>query len=202
MKVNEGEIWRLYLPGTDTPPSKSISLMAFQAILFVPCNFLSQPTVRVLGYSSTRTMRASYFRRTKLLYDLGFESSPVCISQTALLLTFTSLSASRNPNTSWLNIAIENAKITEAHLYAYIPASLAQHQEQNILKRVWWYCVIRDRSRGLLMRLPIQITKDQFGGDVYPLGIAGLADEFERSWVYNAATKKDTSRDSGPMDRT
>ena len=52
------------------------------------------------------------------------------------------------------------------------------------------------------MRLPIQITKDQFGGDVYPLGIAGLADEFERSWVYNAATKKDTSRDSGPMDRT
>lgn len=188
--INEGEFWRLYFPDTDTPPSKPVSLMVFQAILFASCNFLSQSTVHALGYSSTRAMRASYYRRTKLLYDLGSESSPVCIAQAALLLTFTSLSASRTPNTSWLSIAIENAKIAEAHLYASIPASMPQHQEQNILKRVWWCCIIRDRSTGLLMRRPIQITKDQFGGDFHPLGIVDLADEFECSRVYNAATKR------------
>lgn len=81
-------------------------------------------------------------------------------------------------------------RLLGAHLYAYIPASLSQNQEQNILKRVWWCCINRVRSTGLLMRRPIQITKDQFGGDIYLLGIADLAGESERSRVYNAATKR------------
>jgi hypothetical protein len=66
-----------------------------------------------------------------------------------------------------------------------------QHKKQNVLKRVWWCCIIRDRTLGLLMRRPIHITRSHFDFDANPvLGFSDLADEFERSKVYNAGTKK------------
>lgn len=188
--VDERDFWNFYSDDAENLPMKQIPLLVFQAILFASCTFVSPSTVRRLGFSSTRVMRASYYRRAKLLYDLGSETPPLSIAQASLLLTFTSLSASRKPNISWLTIAIENAKIAEAHLYASIPASSILPNERNILKRVWWCCILRDRSTGLLMRRPIQITKHHFHFTSHPLCVADLEDEFERSRVYDPATKR------------
>ncbi|KAJ6139888.1 hypothetical protein N7471_006374 [Penicillium samsonianum] len=188
--VNEGDFWGLYFHSADDPPRKPISLLVFQDILFASCNFISPSTVHALGFSSIRVMRASYYRHAKLLYDFGSESSSLPIAQASLLLSFASLSASRKPNISWLSIAIENARIAEAHLYASIPTTSILPQERNILKRVWWCCIIRDRSTGLLMRRPIQITKLHFGFAAQPLCASDFADEFERSIVYDSATKR------------
>ncbi|KAK7428120.1 hypothetical protein QQZ08_005359 [Neonectria magnoliae] len=63
-------------------------------------------------------------------------------------------------------------------------------RHQALLKRLWWCCIIRDRSMGLLMRIPIQIRKDQFDFDASPFGVDDLRDEFERSKVYNPETKR------------
>ncbi|KAJ5496526.1 hypothetical protein N7463_008513 [Penicillium fimorum] len=168
--VNEGDFWDLYFHCADDPPRKPISLLVFQAILFASCNFISSSTVYALGFPSIRGMRASYYRHAKLLYDFGSESSPLPIAQASLLLSFTSLSASRKPNISWLSIAIENAKIAEAHLYASIPTADILPQERNILKR---------------------ISKLHFNFAANPLCAADLADEFERSRVYDAAAKRE-----------
>ncbi|KAL2704616.1 hypothetical protein AAEP93_005687 [Penicillium crustosum] len=188
--MNEGDFWDLYFHSTDGPPTKPISLLVFQAMLFAACNFLSASTVHSLGFPSIRVMRASYYRHAKLLYDLGSESSPLGTAQASLLLSFACLSASRKPNISWLSIAIENAKIAEAHLYASIPTTCITPEERNMLKRVWWCCIIRDRSTGLLMRRPIQITKLHFNFDSHSLCATDLAEEFERSRVYDSATKR------------
>ncbi|KAJ5355956.1 hypothetical protein N7517_010565 [Penicillium concentricum] len=189
--VNEGDFWDLYFHCADDAPKKPISLLVFQAILFASCNFISSSTVHALGFPSVRVMRASYYRHAKLLYDLGSESSPLSIAQASLLLSFASLSASRKPNISWLSIAIENAKIAEAHLYASIPITDILPQERNLLKRVWWCCIIRDRSTGLLMRRPIQISKLHFSFAANPLCAVDLADEFERSSVYDPPAKRE-----------
>ncbi|CAI7671811.1 unnamed protein product [Penicillium palitans] len=188
--MNEGDFWDLYFHSADGPPTKPISLLVFQAMLFASCNFLSASTVHSLGFPSIRVMRASYYRNAKLLYDLGSESSPLSTAQASLLLSFACLSASRKPNISWLSIAIENAKIAEAHLYASIPATSIPPEQRNMLKRVWWCCIIRDRSTGLLMRRPIQITKLHFDFGSHSLCAADLAEEFERSRVYDSATKR------------
>ncbi|KAF7558587.1 hypothetical protein G7046_g5570 [Stylonectria norvegica] len=169
------------------------------AMLFASCNFISHYMIRALGYLSIRAMKASYYRRTKLLYDLGSDSSPLSMSQAALLLSFASLTAGKMPNTSWISLAIENAKLAEAHLYASMPLASPR---RSILKRVWWCCIIRDRSVGLLMRRPIRITTDHFDFNACPLGFSDFTDEFGRSNVYNAQAKKNILVLVFPLDDT
>lgn len=195
--VNEGDFWDIYRQAPDgNAQNDRVSLLVFQAIVFASCNFVSRATIKALGYPSIRSARASLYRRAKLLYDLESESSPLAIAQAALLLSFWSPSTTRKPNTAWLSLAIQHAKSAEAHHYAAMPVFSAsthplQHRKQNILKRIWWCCIIRDRTLGLLMRRPIQITRAHFDFDENPtLGFPDLVDEFERSRVYNAGTKR------------
>ncbi|KAH7000026.1 fungal-specific transcription factor [Ilyonectria destructans] len=195
--INEGDFWDLYCHSTGSGMlTERMSLLLFQAILFASCNFVSRTTIKALGFPSIRVARATFYRRAKLLYDFESESSPLSIAQAALLLSFWAPSSTRNPNTSWLSLAIQQAKSAEAHHYAAMPVFSAithpmQHRKQNILKKVWWCCVIRDRTLGLLMRRPIQITKGHFDFDSNPvLGFADLENEFTRSRVYNPGTKK------------
>lgn len=187
--INEGDFWELYYDNSCDPPKSPMSLLLFQAMLFAACTFISESTIAALGYADIRTMRATFLRRTKLLYDLECESSPLVIAQASILLSSTSLSASKRPNTTWLSLAIENAKLAEAHLYA-TKSSIFGSKHQNVLKRLWWSCIIRDRSMSLLMRRQIHITKEQFDFTNDPLTSTDLVDEFQRSKVYNFSTKE------------
>ncbi|KAF4978188.1 hypothetical protein FZEAL_5384 [Fusarium zealandicum] len=195
--LNEGDFWDLYCHSSSAGmPNERMSLLVFQAILFASCNFVSRSTIKALGYPNIRAARAAFYRRAKLLCDMESESSPLSIAQAALLLSFWASSSTRHPNTSWLSLAIQQAKAAEAHHYSAMPVFSAtthpmQHRKQNILKKVWWCCVIRDRTLGLLMRRPVQITKAHFDFDTNPvLGFADLENEFQRSRVYNSGTKK------------
>lgn len=195
--VNEGDFWDLYCQNPNSSsPTERISLLLFQSIMFASCNFVSKVSIKALGYPNIRAARAALYRRAKLLYDLESESSPLAISQSALLLSFWSPTTTRKPNTAWLSLAIQHAKSAEAHHYAAMPVFSAsthplQRRKQNILKRLWWCCIIRDRTLGLLMRRPINITRAHFDFDSNPvLGYSDLANEFERSKVYSPGTKK------------
>ncbi|KAF5227533.1 hypothetical protein FANTH_14748, partial [Fusarium anthophilum] len=105
-----------------------------------------------------------------------------------IILSMASLSSTGKPNTIWLSLAIENAKLAEAHLYASRPSS-SFCKEKNILKRLWWCCIIRDRSVGLLLKRQIKITKEQFDCYEDPLDANDLRDEIQRSRVYSPSTK-------------
>ncbi|KAI1267608.1 hypothetical protein F5Y18DRAFT_306748 [Xylariaceae sp. FL1019] len=197
--INEGDFWELYCHQGNGGATEKMSLLVFQAILFSCCNFVSKSTINALGFPTIRAARATFYRRTKLLYDLDTEASLVYLAQTALLLSYWSPNwshATKKPNTAWLGIAIQNAKSAEAHLYSAMPTFSAvlepiEHKKQNILKRLWWCCVIRDRILPLGMRRSIQISRAHFDLDTNSgLGYVDLADEVERSRVYNAETKR------------
>lgn len=210
--INEGDFWDMYCAGTnpqspsDTFSTGRMSLLVFQSMLFASCNFVSREAIKALGYPTIRAARAALHRRCKLLYDLDTESSPVAISQAALLLTYWSPPASstpRKPNTAWLSIAIQHAKTAEAHHYSSLsPVSragssarqalpTAQAKKQNMLKRLWWCCILRDRVMGLGLRRSLQITRNHFNFETNGiLGFSDLTDEIERSRVYNADTKR------------
>lgn len=186
--VNEGDFWEMYYTPSGQP-KQQLSLFLLQAMLFASCTFVGQSTVDALGFRDIRSMRATYLRRAKLLYNMGAEMSPLVIAQGAVLLSFISLSSLKTPNTLWLTVAIENAKLADAHLYTTMTAPSMQ-KHRNILKRVWWCCIMRDRSIGLLLRRPIQITHEYFDVGACPLVVSDFEDEFDRSRVYNFATKR------------
>lgn len=202
--INEGEFWTMYYHDgandTNGQSNHRLSLLVCQAILFASCNFVSKPAIKALGFPTIRAARASLYRRAKLLHDLDSESSPLALAQVCLLLSFWSPSSTRKPNTSWLSLAIQHAKSAEAHHYSAMPAFSAsthplQHRKQNILKRIWWCCIIRDRCLGLLMRRPLQITSAHFDFDSNPtLGVLDLADEVRTSRVYDTETKQRLAR--------
>ncbi|KAI1077410.1 fungal-specific transcription factor domain-containing protein [Whalleya microplaca] len=196
--INEGNFWRMYCHQGPSEPAEKISLVVFQAILFSSCNFVSRSTIKTLGFPSIRAARATFYRRTKLLFDFDTEASLVSLSQTALLLTYWTPNwshATKKTNTAWLGIAIQNAKSADAHLYSAMPTFYgvddpAKHK-QNTLKRLWWCCIIRDRILALGMRRSLQISRAQFDFNANTgLGYADLADEVEHSKVYNAETKR------------
>lgn len=134
-----------------------------------------------------------------MLYDFDTESSLICLAQTAILLSYWSpnwAQATKKPNSSWLSIAIQNAKSAEAHLQSSLPSFSPIHQpveykKQNTLKRLWWCCVLRDRILPLGLRRSIQISRAHFDLDANSgLGYADLADEIDRSKVYNSEAKR------------
>ncbi|KAI5864845.1 fungal-specific transcription factor domain-containing protein [Durotheca rogersii] len=197
--VNEGDFWDMYCGQNSAGPTDSVSLVFFQALLFSSCNFVSKNSIKALGFPSIRTARATFYRRTKLLFDFDTEASLIDLAQTALLLSFWATNwslASKKLNSTWLGIAIQNAKSSDAHLYAVKPTYSAvtdpvQHKKQNTLKRLWWCCLIRDRILALGVRRSLQISRSHFDLDANTgLGYTDLADEVDRSKVYNADTKR------------
>ncbi|KAF3771370.1 hypothetical protein M406DRAFT_248577 [Cryphonectria parasitica EP155] len=204
---NEGDFWEMYY---DTPCGRQdakMSLLVLQAIIFVSCNFVnwSMESVSAFGYKSIRGLRAAFYRRAKLLYDFGAESAAVPVSQTALLLSYWTppVRTETKPNSVWLSIAIQNAKNASAPYYATLSPSqagssannIAEAKRINILKRLWWCCIIRDRILPLGLRRGIQITRAHFDFEKHPpLGLMDLDDEIHRSAVYTPDAKRELIR--------
>ncbi|KAI1413261.1 fungal-specific transcription factor domain-containing protein [Hypoxylon sp. FL1857] len=197
--LNEGDFWDMYCNQTSSEPTEKVTLVFFQALLFSSCNFISKSSIKALGFPSIRAARATFYRRTKLLFDFDTETSLIDLSQTALLLSFWATNwslASKKLNSTWLGIAIQNAKSADAHLYTVKPSyseltDPVQHKKQNLLKRLWWCCLIRDRILALGVRRSLQISRAHFDLEANAgLGYADLADEVDRSKVYNAETKR------------
>lgn len=197
--INEGDFWDMYGNSGSGESGEKMSLLVFQSMLFVSCNFVSRASIKAMGFPSIRAARATFYRRAKLLYDFDSESSMVYLAQCALLLSHWSPNfthAFKKANSTWLSIAIQNAKSAEAHYYSAIPAfspttNPAQYKKQNTLKRLWWCCIIRDRILPLGLRRSLKITRSHFDFDANPgLGYTDLADEVNRSKVYNGETKR------------
>ncbi|KAK8075193.1 fungal specific transcription factor domain-containing protein [Apiospora hydei] len=197
--INEGDFWEMYGQCGFGGSGERMSLLVFQSMLFVACNFVSKEKVKALGFSSSRVARATLYRRCKLLYDFESESSMIYLAQTAIMLSQWSpnfTQAFKKANSTWLSAAIQHAKNAEAHHYSALPSfspviSPLQYKKQNVLKRLWWCCIVRDRILPLGMRRSLKITRSHFDFSSSPtFGYRDMADEVERSKVYDSATKK------------
>ena len=95
-------------------------------------------------------------------------------------------------NTRWLNVAIQHAKMAEAHRYDDMTLSPDYFMcKTNTLKRLWWCCVIRDRILSLCCRRSLQIPRSDFNLEAHqPLLYQDLEQEVKTSLVYDEDTKK------------
>ncbi|KAM5358159.1 hypothetical protein ACJZ2D_015547 [Fusarium nematophilum] len=197
--LNEADFWDSY-DATDIDAGVScsgtpVSMLLLQAMMFASCTFVPQESLQVLGFSSILEAKESFYTKAKLLYDYATDSDPISIAQAALLLTYwcpTFRSGPHNKaNSRWLNVAVQHAKSCRAEKYETMSQARPEDRKrQNILKRVWWCCIIRDRIMPLCVRRNIQITRSHFDfNSNSPLGYDDLVDELDFSRVYNTATK-------------
>ncbi|KAH7161088.1 fungal-specific transcription factor domain-containing protein [Dactylonectria macrodidyma] len=190
--LSEADFWEAYYSPAPEEATKT-SLLLMQAMLFVSCNFLSLDSINRLGYNNVRSARASFYRKAKLIYDFGIESCHLTTARAALLLTFWTppLKADSKPNTSWLMIAIENARTVKADYHSDVSNFPSQKADDHaILRRLWWCCIMRDRILPLGLRRSIIITPAHFDFNKnLELGTAELQAEIRRSNVFDAETK-------------
>ncbi|KAF7715973.1 Fungal Zn(2)-Cys(6) binuclear cluster domain-containing protein [Penicillium ucsense] len=185
--INEAEFWAMI--GDQSSSDSSFSLLVFQAMIFAACSYISLDDAKTWGAGSILEMRNSFYRRAKLLYDFGVEEDHLRISQALTLLTYQSSGTDHLSNSTWLGLAIQQARLANAHLYYRCPPR-AKYKRSD-LKRLWWCMIIRDRIISLGMRRPLQILPKQF--DVMtrdPLEVDDLSDEIHTSRVYDADTKR------------
>lgn len=91
-------------------------------------------------------------------------------------------------NSAWLTRAIYHAKAADAHRYSITAASPV---ERNMLKRLWWCCIIRDRTISLCVRRKLQIAdQDCDLSEASLLTEADLADEASCSRVHSQEAKQ------------
>ena len=133
-----------------------------------------------------------------LLFPSNIEDSPIATAQAALLMSFWSspYGGTKNPNTLWLGRAIHHAKEANAdRFWSLVPDSLVQDKQANTLKRLWWCCIIRDRILALAVRRTLQIaTLVIEPQNELKLTYLDVADEFDRSKVYDSKTKRHLAR--------
>ncbi|KAL5343091.1 fungal-specific transcription factor domain-containing protein [Aspergillus crustosus] len=179
--INEADFWDAYTNTRRDP----IGLILFQAMLFAACSFVSQSCINSLGFKSARAARSAFYQRAKTLYDLEMHHDTFSAAQSALLLTY--YAPSRNPNTNsyWLTVALHHARLIQAHRYYEV-----KHEKANMLKRIWWACVCRDRLLSLGLRRRFQISAHDFDFTQSALTISDFSDEIHRSLVYGADSKR------------
>ena len=112
------------------------------------------------------------------------------MAQGTLLMSYYSPMRSHpKANTYWLGIAIQFAKQAEAHRYQ--TKREITHEQRNILKRLWWCCILRDRILPLGVRKSIQISTLDFDFHTQtPLLLSDFESEIEASRVYDVITKR------------
>lgn len=132
---------------------------------------------------------------SQLLYNLDSELSPYVRSQTALLLSFwctQSRSQSQDTATPWVAIAIEHAREIDAHRYDNASESgiIKPGPREQLLKRLWWACTIRDRLLPVGLRQDIHVSRANFDFDAMaPPAHVDYADEIGNSRVYSPGNK-------------
>ncbi|KAF2018781.1 hypothetical protein BU24DRAFT_488852 [Aaosphaeria arxii CBS 175.79] len=159
--LDEGEFWKSYNQTSESSSNESnnrIPLFLFQAILFAGCSFLPLPMVQSMGFESIQAARAAFYSRAKALFDLDTCRDAISSSHCALLLTYYTSAADATVNSYWVNVAVHYARQAGAH--SDIHESDVSPARRNILKRLWWGCICRDRTISLGLRRPLQIIID------------------------------------------
>lgn len=112
-------------------------------------------------------------------------------AQGALMLTYHTSSPTsseqKQAKTFWLNTAIHYAKSAGAHLYSHLSEDT---RDRNVLKRLWWCCILRDRIMALGLRGQLHIKPAEIDVSQEGLVEEDFSDEIRDPAVYDAVTKQ------------
>ncbi len=142
--------------------SKPISLLLFQAVMFVSITFVPIEHLHAAGFKSRKSARKIFFQRARLLYGLDCEVDRVSLVQALLLMTFWYENPQDIKDTwHWMGIGLSLAQVLGFHRNPE-HLGITNLRAKRMHKRIWWSCFMRDRLLALGIRRPTRIRSDDF----------------------------------------
>ncbi|KAJ5465297.1 uncharacterized protein N7458_000983 [Penicillium daleae] len=140
---------------------RPLSLLLFQAMMFAAMVYIDFEHPRVAGYANRKVARETFFMRARRLYDLEYETDPISLVQSLLLMTHNDeMNADSKDSWHWLGISISLAYSIGLH------RGSRNHYKSvcnyGMWKRIWWSIYISDRLLALAMRQPMRIRDCDF----------------------------------------
>ncbi|KAJ5465318.1 uncharacterized protein N7458_001004, partial [Penicillium daleae] len=95
---------------------RPLSLLLFQAMMFAAMAYIDFEHLGVAGYANRKLARETFFMRVRRLYDLEYETDPISLVQSLLLMTHTNeMNADQKDSWYWLGISISLAHSIGLH---------------------------------------------------------------------------------------
>ncbi|KAI9796825.1 MAG: hypothetical protein M1833_005968 [Piccolia ochrophora] len=138
-----------------------VSLLLFQAVMFVSTAFVDIQYLQDAGFTSRREARKVFFHRTRLLYDFEYEADRIPLIQALLLMScWYETPDDQRDMWHWLGIAISSSHTIGLHRNT--AGSSIDSDRQKLWKRIWWTCYMRDRLVALGLRRSMRVQDSDF----------------------------------------
>ncbi|KAL5334857.1 fungal-specific transcription factor domain-containing protein [Aspergillus crustosus] len=137
----------------------NISLLLFQAVMFVATAFVDMKHLQAAGYTTRKSARNAFYTRLRLLYSLDCEEDRIVIVQTLLLMTYWSDHMNCPQRDIWDWIGLCNTNAHSIGLNRDPSSSDLDIKTKRIRTRLWWCLFSRDRLIAMGMRRPTQVNE-------------------------------------------
>ncbi len=142
--------------------SQTISLLLFQAIMFVGVATVDMRFLKAAGYATRRDARREFFQKTRVLYDFDYEIDRISLIQSLLLMTYWyETPDDQKDSHHWMGIAVSLSHTIGLHRNPEKTSSM-DIPRQRLWRRIWWSTYMRDRLIALGMRRPTRIKNKDF----------------------------------------
>jgi hypothetical protein len=156
----------------------SVSLLLYLAVMFSATTFVELQHLLAAGYSSRTEAHEAFFQRTKvsqcilhenlghllirkqLLYKVNYESDPLTIVQSLLLMTYRLDTADGQDSRHWIKAAITVAR--SIGLFQDASMTMNFHYSPKLWKRIAWSCYMTDCVIALRLRCRAAIERAEF----------------------------------------
>ncbi|KAI2792011.1 hypothetical protein POX_b02043 [Penicillium oxalicum] len=142
----------------ENDPDGNISVLLFQAVMFVGTAFVDLKDLQDAGYSTRKSARESFYMRLKLLYSLDCEEDRIVILQTLLLMTYWSDPENSLHRDIWDWIGICNTQAHSIGLNKDPMSGNIDPKTRRLRTRIWWCIYTRDRLIAMGLRRPLQVN--------------------------------------------
>ncbi|KAJ5893078.1 hypothetical protein N7504_009769 [Penicillium tannophilum] len=143
----------------ENDPDGNISVLLFQAVMFVGTAFVDIKHLQAAGYSTRKDARNAFFIRLRLLYSLDCEEDRIVILQTVLLMTYWSDPENSLQRDIWDWIGVCNTQAHSIGLNKDPSTAEIDPRLKRLRTRLWWCLYSRDRLIAMGMRRPLQVNE-------------------------------------------
>ncbi|KAL4801949.1 fungal-specific transcription factor domain-containing protein [Aspergillus unguis] len=143
----------------ENDPEGDISLLLFQAVMFVATAFVDLKHLQAAGYTTRKSARNAFYTRLRLLYSLDCEDDRIVIVQTLLLMTYWSdhMNSPQRDIWDWIGLCSINAH--SIGLNRDPSSSDMDIKTKRMRTRLWWCLFSRDRLIAMGLRRPTQVNE-------------------------------------------
>jgi hypothetical protein len=192
--VDLGDLLTPIIRGDGNNP---VSLLLFQAVMFIGVAFVNMDHLRRAGFQSRQKARKTFFSRVRFLHSLECEQDRFTQLQALLLMTYWYDGPDDEKDTwYWSGLSLSLAQVLGLHRdHQLLPLN---NKIRRLRRRVWWSCFMRDRLVALGIRRPARIRSDDFNAplptlddyefDPLPHDVMGFIGKF--TWLHDIRTRK------------